>query len=352
MTTQTEPSGSFFWKAYAGVRRRVEFGDALLFLYALVFVRQYLWIIDNNFLAWAFSVPLATLCLYFYISTKEFATEKVGRSFWLLVGLPLLLAYLLRAAFPDHSYDVLSYHLLNAERTLRGPLFGPGDFFPTAFPFNPVADTLTGISRLFLGFRLGTVINLLALIWAARVTDKILRPFVSRAWQRSACVLLVVLSETLLFEISTYMVDLLTLPLMLEATLLTMIGTANVNHAERRRLDASLTENTLPFAENVDVYTTTLSGDIKDGNGNILTSGKFDVEWTINKIGLSGEVEDSTSLWPVMMGDEPKLSISGMGNGVTVTVTGVVPTQLGLHNNQPKMTAIRIVSVRERTASG
>ena len=139
---------------------------------------------------------------------------------------------------------------------------------------------------------------------------------------------------------------------LLEATLLTMIGTANVNHAERRRLDASLTENTLPFAENVDVYTTTLSGDIKDGNGNILTSGKFDVEWTINKIGLSGEVEDSTSLWPVMMGDEPKLSISGMGNGVTVTVTGVVPTQLGLHNNQPKMTAIRIVSVRERTASG
>ena len=229
--TRTEQSGSFFWKAYAGMRGHVEFGDALVLFYVLVFVRQYLWIIDNNFLAWTLTVPPAAAFWYFYVSTKQFPAEKFGRSFWVLLGLPLVLVYLLRAAFPDHSYDVLAYHLLNAERTLRGPLFGPGDFFPTAFPFNPVADTLTGISRLFLGFRLGTVINLLALIWAAQITDKILRPFVSRAWQRSACVLLVVVSEGLLFEISTYMVDLLAIPLMLEATLLTL----RFDEAENRR---------------------------------------------------------------------------------------------------------------------
>jgi len=191
-------------------------------LYALVFVRQYLWVIDNNFLAWALSLPLAGACWYLYVSTKQFPAERFGRSFWLLVGLPLLVAYLLRAAFPDRSFDVLTYHLLHAERTLRGTLFAPGDFFPSPVPFNPVADTVTGISRLFLGFRLGTVINFFALIWAAQVTDKIVRPFVGQAWLRAMCVLLVVLSENLLFEISTYMVDLLTLPLMLEATLLTL----------------------------------------------------------------------------------------------------------------------------------
>ena len=217
-----EQSGSFFKKGLANLRGHVEFGDALVFFYALVFIREYLWIINNNFIGWILSVPLAAVCLYLYVSTKQFPGERFGAGFWLLVGLPLLLIYLLRAAFPDHSFDVLAYHLLNAERTLRGTLFGPGDFFPTAFAFNPMADTLTGISRFFLGFRLGTVINLLALVWAAQVADKILRPFVSRAWQRAACVLLIVLSETLLFEISTYMVDLLTLPLMLEATLLTL----------------------------------------------------------------------------------------------------------------------------------
>lgn len=229
--TRTEHPGSLFRKAYAGVTRRVEFGDALLFFYALVFVRQYLWVINGNVLAWALAVPLAAACWYLYVLTKQFPAERFGRSFWLVVGLPLLSSYLLRAAFPDRSYDVLTYHLLNAERTLRGTLFRSGDFFPTAFPFNPVADTVTGISRLFLGFRLGTVVNLFALVWAAQVTDKILRPFVSGAWQRSACVLLIVLSETLLFEISTYMVDLLAIPLMLEATLLTL----RFDEAENRR---------------------------------------------------------------------------------------------------------------------
>ena len=207
---------------YARLRGQVEFGDLLIFFYALVLVRQYLWIVQNGFLAWAVSVSLAAVCWYFYVSTRPFPRVKFHLSFWLVVGLPLLAAYLLRAALPDHSYDVLTYHLLHAERSLRGTLFGPGDFFPSPVPFNPAADTLAGISRLFLGYRLGTVLNLLALIWAAQISDKILRPFVGRAWLRSVLVLLIVLSEQLLFEISTYMVDLLALPLLLEATLLTL----------------------------------------------------------------------------------------------------------------------------------
>lgn len=222
MTAPAEQQGLENTKPSAGLRTSVEFGDVLLFLYALVFVRQYLWVVNNNVLAWALGVPPAIAFWYLYIWTKQFRAEKFGRSFWLLVGLPLLLAYLLRAAFPDRSFDVLSYHLLHAERTLRGTLFEPGDFFPTSTPFNPAADTLTGISRLLLGYRLGTVINLLALVWAGQITDKLLRPFLDRAWVRSACLLLIVLSENLLFEISTYMVDLLTLPLLLQATLLTL----------------------------------------------------------------------------------------------------------------------------------
>src|SRR6185503_6319292 len=130
--------------------------------------------------------------------------------------------YALRAAFPDHSFDVLTYHLLNSERSLRGALFVHGDFFPTPAPFNPAPDTLTGISRALLGYRLGTLINWLVLVWAAQVTDKILRPYVRAAWLRAVCVLAVFLAEHLLFEVSTYMVDLLALPLLLEATYLTL----------------------------------------------------------------------------------------------------------------------------------
>jgi hypothetical protein len=213
------------------LRLKVELGDALLFLYVLAFVRQYFWVVDSNLLAWTLSVSLTSVFSYFYISTKQFPAERFGRSFWVLVGLPLFAVYSLRAAFPDHSFDVLSYHLLHSERSLRGPLFAPGDFFPTAAPFNPVSDTVVGFSRLILGFRLGTLINFFVLLWAAQVTDKILRPFVAGAWLRTACVLIIVLAENLLFEISTYMIDLLALPLMLEATLLTL----RADEAENRR---------------------------------------------------------------------------------------------------------------------
>jgi hypothetical protein len=221
--------------AFANLRKtlrfKVELGDVLLFLYALVFVRQYLWVVDNNFLAWAVSVPLAAACWYLYISTKQFPAERFGRSFWLLVGLPLLAAYLLRAAFPDQSFDVLAYHLMHAERSLVGTLFAPGDFFPTGTSYNPVADTLTGITRWILGYRLGTAINLFALVWAAQIADKILRSFVSRPWLRSVCVLFALLAEHLLFEINTYMVDLLAIPLLLEATFLTL----HVNEVKNQR---------------------------------------------------------------------------------------------------------------------
>ncbi|MDT7689402.1 MAG: hypothetical protein QOE46_2161 [Acidobacteriota bacterium] len=213
------------------LRDRAEFGDALLFFYLLVFARQYLWIVSNNTLAWSLAVPLACAVWLAYVRTKPFTAERTGREFWLTV-LPLLLFfYLLRLPFPDVSYDVLNYRLLHAERSLRGVLFAPGDFFPTPAPYNPAPDTLTGLFRLALGYRLGTIINLLALVWAARVVDKLLRPFIARVWRRAACVLLVVLAEHVLFEVNEYMVDLLALPLLLEATWLAL----RAEEAERLR---------------------------------------------------------------------------------------------------------------------
>ncbi len=218
-TRQGQPASSNF---FGTLRGRIEFGDALVFLYALVFVRQYFWVVQVNSIAWIASFLVAIVCWYYYFATKQFPSERSGREFWLFVGLPLLAAYSLRVAFPDHSFDVLNYRLLHAERSLRGTLFAPGDFFPTPGPYNPAPDTVTGLSRMILGYRLGTIVNLFALIWAAQIGDKILRSFIGRRWLRSACVLLAILAEHLLFEVSTYMVDLLALPLLLEATSLTL----------------------------------------------------------------------------------------------------------------------------------
>ena len=200
---------------------RFEFGDALLVFYFVVLVRQWFWGLENA-AAWSLTVPLAVAFWHFYVSTKGERVERPAVSFWLIVGLPLFFVYALRAPFPDASFDVWSLRLFHGERALRGFIYLPGEFFPTSAPFNPTPDMLTGLFRHMLGYRLGTIVNLLALVWAGTVLDKLLRPFVRGARLRALCVLLALFTEHALFEINNYMPDLLALPLMLEATRLVL----------------------------------------------------------------------------------------------------------------------------------
>lgn len=173
-------------------------------------------------MAWALTVPVAAVCWAFYISSKEGPEQKSPHSFWLIVGIPLLVVYALRFPFPDTSFDVWSLRLFHAERALHGYLYRPSEFFPTSAPFNPAPDMITGIFRHLLGYRLGTVINLLALLWAASVVEKILRPVIKAPGLRACSVLLIMFVEHLLFEVNNYMPDLLALPVLLEATRLTL----------------------------------------------------------------------------------------------------------------------------------
>ncbi|MGH9871902.1 MAG: hypothetical protein ACRD9S_05470 [Pyrinomonadaceae bacterium] len=204
------------------LRSKLELSDLFIFLYLLVFIRQYMWLIHANRLAWAFTFALAAIVWAMHFRIKEAVAEKTPQVFWLIVALPLLFIFAMKFALPDTSFDVLNHRLIQSERGLRGPLFMPGDFFPTILPFNPASDMLTGISRHLLGYRLGTLINYLSLLSAGVVINKLLRPFIERARWRCLGVLLTLYTEHILFEINNYMVDLLTLPLLLEATRLAL----------------------------------------------------------------------------------------------------------------------------------
>ncbi|PYS37085.1 MAG: hypothetical protein DMF71_19230 [Acidobacteria bacterium] len=189
---------------------RVEFGDLLLIFYFVVLIRQWFWGLENR-AAWCVTIPLAVAFWVVYVSTKA-ASDRPSASFWLIVALPLLFVYLLRAPFPDASFDVWSLRLFHGERGLRGFIYHPGEFFPTSAPFNPTPDMLTGIFRYLLGYRLGTIVNFLALLWTGTILEKFLRPYIFRSWMRAISVVLVLFTEHILFEINNYMPDLLALP--------------------------------------------------------------------------------------------------------------------------------------------
>ena len=205
------------------LRRRAEFGDAVLLLYVVAVVRQCWWHVADNRASWAATVAVSILVWIFYVWTKpEDDARGTPAAFWPLVVLPLALVYAARVALPDTSFDVLNYHVFQGERSLRFPFFAPGDFFPVIVPFNPTPDIVHALTRRALGYRLGTIVNLCALVWAAGVAERMLRPFVPGPRLRCAGVLAAVWAEQLLFVVNNYMVDLLPLPLMLEATRLTL----------------------------------------------------------------------------------------------------------------------------------
>lgn len=202
---------------------RVGGGDALVFLYVAVIIRQFLcWSPFSNGIAWALSAIIAAAVLHRYVATKGEPRQRNSLAFWILVVLPLSFTYLLRLPFPDVSFDVLNVRLFHGARALHGFLYHPGDFFPTPAPYNTAPDMVMGITRLLFGYRLGTIVNLFALIWSGSILARILRPHISNAWVRSGAVLLIFAVEHVFFEINTYMVDLLALPLLLEATRLAL----------------------------------------------------------------------------------------------------------------------------------
>ena len=202
---------------------RVEGGDALLFLYTAVIVRQFLcWIPLPNAVAWVVAALGAGLVIWRYVLAKEETGERSSPAFLVVVAVPLVVAFLLRFPFPDVSFDVLNYRLFQAARTLRGFLDQPGDFFPTPMPFNPAPDMVMGIARLLFGYRLGTIANLFALLWSARILDRLLRAHIPHAWVRAGGILTVLAVEQIFFQVNTYLIDLLSLPLLLEATRLAL----------------------------------------------------------------------------------------------------------------------------------
>lgn len=206
-----------FAQEASDISRQLEFGDVLLLLYLMALIREYAWVVSNSTAAWVLTGLASLIALYFYVATKPPIQVRTPKQFWLVVGMPLLIIYGMRVAFPDVSFDVLNYHILHGERGLRGPIFLSGDFFPTS-AFNPTPDILTGISRHLLGYRLGTIINYLALLWAGTILNKMSHEYFKNSWLRCAGILLVLFTEHILFEINNYMIDLLALPLLLEAT--------------------------------------------------------------------------------------------------------------------------------------
>lgn len=195
----------------------VDPASLLLFVYIVAFFRQYFWSFDSNLIAWVFPI-LGSLALSTFFK-KKLDYKGFNYKFFIIIGSPLLIFYLLRVPFPDFSWDIVNYHFINSERALMGYPFINGDFIYLAYS-NPVSDMITGIFRNILGHRLGTIVNLLALLWSAQVLNKWLKHYCYCELRRYFVISFLLCFEGFTYQISNYWVDLLAIPIILELTYL------------------------------------------------------------------------------------------------------------------------------------
>ena len=185
----------------------------LLVAYILVFLRQYFWFSNSFVVSWC--VPFVFSVILSFHIRRRFEYDALNLKFLAIIGLPLLFFFLLRMAYPDFSWDIINYHFINAERAMNGYPFIKGDFFYLSYS-NPASDMITGVFRHLFGHRLGTIVNLLALLWSAQILDKILTHYVRGRVLRYLIVSALLCFEGFTYQISNYWVDLLSIPIILE----------------------------------------------------------------------------------------------------------------------------------------
>ena len=76
---------------------------------------------------------------------------------------------------------------------------------------------VAALFRDILGYRAGTIVNLLIAIWIAKVVERFFTGLIFPLWKRYVVILVIMSCEYLLMNLNSYMVDLLSIPLLLEA---------------------------------------------------------------------------------------------------------------------------------------
>lgn len=159
--------------------------------------------------------------LFFIVSQKRLSFPVDHFSKWDAMTITsIVFVYLIHVHIPDTSWDVISYHILHQQPLPWSQV--SESFFPStmlhSFLF-PLADRMSGGFQHLLGFRFGTLLNLLiGILLYIQLRQIILKQGHALslcAWQVSVLACAVTTAINVLTQIHTYYADLRTVPILL-----------------------------------------------------------------------------------------------------------------------------------------
>jgi hypothetical protein len=184
----------------------------------LVYFLEFLFKHKNSYGVVLSSIICVTLFLQL---RKKIIIEKLEINFIDILGFLLIIFIaFIKIPFPDNNYDLLNYHLF-----LQQPSFitdKASIFFPSGFlSYNyPLGDRMFYLFRYLLGFRLGVLPNLFALILINLQITSLLKKYFSSLELNNLLIsgfsILAICSEYIFLNLSVYLIDIIYIPLLLE----------------------------------------------------------------------------------------------------------------------------------------
>jgi len=156
------------------------------------------------------------------VTTKEIATgdsslsdNKVITLSVLLMSIIPVFLFINRFLIPDWSFDVINYHLINGSKGVTGFFRGfdiNSEFYPLGlYSFNNLYGTISNYIINILGYRLGTIISLLAIVgsnyYLVKIALNLNKNFFKKPLLAISLLLLVSVNLESYFEIATYYQD-------------------------------------------------------------------------------------------------------------------------------------------------
>lgn len=129
-----------------------------------------------------------------------------------LISIFAVFLFINRVIFPDTAYDTINYHFFIGKASFDNfpNMFKPTEFFPVGMhSFNPLMDSINFLIYKAVGYRLGTILSLLALISALFLVIRIVRKVVGSSISLLATCLLLptLIVNEVFFAIATYYTD-------------------------------------------------------------------------------------------------------------------------------------------------
>ena len=173
-------------------------------------------------------IGIAILSTVFFKSKKYFIIGKGGITPLTILGILLIVIFSIsRITYPDRSFDVLAFHLIAQKpgfaNYFSNNYFGTGGLSIWGLP---LADKMFWYFRFFLGYRCGTVLNTISLIISyiqviflldCIFYDKIKDTITKIIFNSSIFALMIIFNHQIILMIGTYMIDIISLPFILEA---------------------------------------------------------------------------------------------------------------------------------------